>query len=105
MTQVRGCRTRPRFVSLVFAIHSFGFSNASPGCEMEFLNFGIGVVGCGEGIVYLASLGRPTYVGLQLGKTCIFVAGKGRGGIIFLLFLHFHSCSSFSPVPLFHLLC
>ena len=32
-------------------------------------------------------------------------AGKGRGGIfLFLLFLHFHSISSFSPVPLFHLL-
>ena len=32
------------------------------------------------------------------------VAGKGRGGIfLFLLFLHFHSCSSFFPVHLFHL--
>ena len=35
----------------------------------------------------------------------ILVVGKGRGGIfLFLLFLHFHSCSSFFPVPLFHLL-
>ena len=33
------------------------------------------------------------------------VVGKGRGGMfLFLLFLHFHSCSSFFPVPLFHLL-
>ena len=32
------------------------------------------------------------------------VASKGRGGMfLFLLFLHFHSCSSFFPVPLFHL--
>ena len=32
-----------------------------------------------------------------------FVAGKGRGGMfLFLLFLHFHFCSSFFPVPLFH---
>ena len=31
-------------------------------------------------------------------------AGKRRGGIcLFLLFLHFHSYSSFFPVPLFHL--
>ena len=35
----------------------------------------------------------------------ILVAGKGRGGMfLFLLFLHFYSCSSFIPVPLFHLL-
>ena len=35
----------------------------------------------------------------------ILAAGKGRGGMfLFLLFLHFHSFSSFSPVPLFHLL-
>ena len=37
-------------------------------------------------------------------KPAIFVAGKGRGGMfLFLLFLHFHSCSSFFPVSLFHL--
>ena len=34
----------------------------------------------------------------------ILVADKGREGMfLFLLFLHFHSCSSFFPVPLFHL--
>ena len=38
-------------------------------------------------------------------KPAILVVGKGRGGMfLFLLFLHFHSCSSFFPVPLFHLL-
>ena len=31
-------------------------------------------------------------------------AGKSRGRLfLFLLILHFHSCSSFFPVPLFHL--
>ena len=35
----------------------------------------------------------------------ILVAGKGsRGMLLFLLFLHLHSFSSFFPVPLFHLL-
>ena len=67
-----------------------------------------GVVGWCEGAVYLTSLGRPTDIGLQLGKACYpctNVVGKGRGGMfLFLLFLHFHSCSSFFPVPLFHLL-
>ena len=39
-------------------------------------------------------------------RPAILVVGKGRGGmfLFFLLFLHFHSCSSFFPVPLFHLL-
>ena len=38
-------------------------------------------------------------------RSAILVVGKGRGGMfLFLLFLHFHSCSSFFPVPLFHLL-
>ena len=38
-------------------------------------------------------------------RPAILVVGKGRGGMfLFLLFLHFHSCSSFFPVPPFHLL-
>ena len=38
-------------------------------------------------------------------RPAILAAGKGRGGIfLFLLFRHFHSCSSFFPVPLFYLL-
>ena len=39
-------------------------------------------------------------------RPAILVAGKGREVMfLFLLFLHFHSCYSFFPVPLFHLLC
>ena len=38
-------------------------------------------------------------------RPAILLAGKGRGGMfLFLLFLHFNSCSSFFPDPLFHLL-
>ena len=34
-------------------------------------------------------------------RPVILVAGKGRGGMfLFLLFLHFHSCSSLFPIPL-----
>ena len=64
-----------------------------------------GMVGWCEDVVYLTSLGHPTDIGLHLGKACYpFVADKGRGGMFFfLLFLHFHSCSSFFPVPLFNL--
>ena len=36
-------------------------------------------------------------------RPAILVAGNGRDVMfLFLLFLHFHSCSSFFPVPLFH---
>ena len=38
-------------------------------------------------------------------RPAMLVVGKGRGGMfLFLLFLYFLSCSSFFPVPLFHLL-
>ena len=38
-------------------------------------------------------------------RPAILVAGMGRGRMfLFLLFLHFPFCSSFFPVPLFHLL-
>ena len=30
----------------------------------------LGVVGCGESVVYLMSAGRPIDIGLQLGKAC-----------------------------------
>ena len=37
-------------------------------------------------------------------RPAILVAGEGRGEMyLFNLFLHFHSCSSFFTVPLFHL--
>ena len=64
-----------------------------------------GVVGWCEGAVYLTSLGRPMILAYSWARPAILVVGKGRGGMfLFLLFLHFHSCSSFFPVPLFHLL-
>ena len=84
-------------------------------CNLLVLH--IGVVGCDKGIVYLTSPGRPTDIGLQLGKLlarpAILVAdmrgrwgGGGGGAAVFLilLFLYFHSYSSFFSVPLFYLL-
>ena len=63
--------------------------------------------------MYLMSLGHPHNTGLQLGKAC-YPWGKqekegvfgevGGGMFLLLLFLHFHSFSSFSPIPLFHLI-
>ena len=51
------------------------------------------------------SPGRPIDIGLQLGKACYPWQVREEGGCFFLLFLHFHSCSSFFPVPLFYFLC
>ena len=65
----------------------------------------LGVVGWCEGAVYLTSPGRQLILAYSWARPAILVVGKGRGGMfLFLLFLHFHSCSSFFPVPLFHLL-
>ena len=65
----------------------------------------VGVVGWCEGAVYLTSPGRQLILAYSWARPAILVVGKGRGGMfLFLLFLHFHSCSSFFPVPLFHLL-
>ena len=38
--------------------------------QYSFLNCLEGVVGFGEGVVYLTSPERPTDIGLQLGKAC-----------------------------------
>ena len=43
---------------------------------------------------------RLTY---NVARPASLSTGKGIGGMLFLLFLHFHLFSSFSPVPLFHL--
>ena len=55
----------------------------------------LGMVGWCEGVMYLTSLGHPTDIGLQLGKSAILVAGKGRGEC-FCFFCFF----TFIPVPL-----
>ena len=71
------------------------------------LDMYIGVVGSGEGVVYLTSQVRPTDIGQLLAyswaRPVTLVAGKGTGrwggGGVFLLFLHLHSCSLFLLCP------
>ena len=59
----------------------------------------------GKGVVYLRHRGVQLIMAYSWARPAILVAGKGRGGMfLFVLFLHFHSCSSFFPVSLFHLL-
>ena len=62
------------------------------------------MVGSGNGVVYLHR-GVQLKLAYSWARPAILVAGKGRGGMfLFLLFLHFHSCSYFFPNRLFHLL-
>ena len=63
-----------------------------------------------SGLIWLKFILLWYHWGVQLilayswARPAILVTGKGRGGMfLFLLFLHFHSCSAFFPVPLFHL--
>ena len=63
------------------------------------------MVGWCEGVLYLATPGQPTDIGLQLDKVCYHVAGKGRGGMfLFLMFSSLSFLFLFFPVPLLHLL-
>ena len=36
--------------------------------DLFYITSALGMVGCGEGVVYLTSPGHPTDIGLQLGK-------------------------------------
>ena len=53
-----------------------------------------GVVGWCEGVLYLTSSGRPTDIGLQLGKACYPCSRQGKRGNVFI--------SSFSFVTTEH---
>ena len=76
-----------------------------------FLTFGVislsywGWSGGAKVLCILHHWGVQLILAYSWARPAILVVGKGRGGMfLFLLFLHFHSCSSFFPVPLFHLL-
>ena len=72
--------------------------------EDHSLYFG-GWLGGAKVLCILHHWGVQLILAYSWARPAILVVGKGRGGMfLFLLFLHFHSCSSFFPVPLFHLL-
>ena len=55
---------------------------------------------------WVSNVDRDKTQAYSWARPAILVAGKGREVmLLFLLFLHFHSCSSFFPVPFFHLFC
>ena len=61
-------------------------------------------LGVAKVLCILSHWGIQLIVAYSWARPAILVAGKGRGVMfLFLLFLHFHSCSTFFPVLLFHL--
>ena len=69
----------------------------------KFNNIKRGLSGGAKVLCILHHRGVQLILAYSWARPAILVAGKGRGGMfLFLLFLHFHSCSSFFPVPLFH---
>ena len=73
--------------------------------RIDWANGGLwGWLGGAKMLCILRHRGVQLILAYSRARSAILVAGKGTGGMfIFLLFLHFHSCSSFFPVPLFHL--
>ena len=48
------------------------------------------MVGCGEGVVYLTSLGHPVDIGFSWAMLAVLLAGKDRGeGFYFFCFFTF----------------
>ena len=82
----------------------FYFLNLLVWPKCRFL-WGAGWSGGAKVLCILHHWGVQLILAYSWARPAILVVGKGRGGMfLFLLFLHFHSCSSFFPVPLFHLL-
>ena len=78
------------------------------GYSLELLLCGISLGWSGGAKVscILCHWGVQLILAYSWARPAILVAGKGREVMfLFLLFLHFHSCFSFFPVPLFHLFC
>ena len=87
----------------MFVNFSYYFKNIS--CEWVEYFTDRGWSGGAKVLCILHHRGVQLILAYSWARPAILVVGKGRGGMfLFLLFLHFHSCSSFFPVPLFHLL-
>ena len=71
--------------------------------KVDFTSTKLGWSGGAKVLCILHHWGVQLILAYSWARPAILVVGKGRGGMfLFLLFLHFHSCSSFFPVPLFH---
>ena len=73
-------------------------------CQSDYLIQVVGWLGGAKVSCILCHWGIQLILACSWARPAILVAGKGSWGMfLFQLFLHFHSCSSFFPVLLFHL--
>ena len=63
-----------RFRRAVLVLRQFLFIDTS-------MMFKLGVVGCGEGVMYLCHWGVQLILAYRWARPAILVAGKGRGGM------------------------
>ena len=63
------------YIILIFFAEKMWVAFALQKLLTFFQQKNLGVVGWCEGAVYLTSLGRPTDIGLQLGKACYPCSG------------------------------
>ena len=94
---------RPAKTPISLRIHAVWSESSLITCA--FYSIHLGWSGGAKVLCILHHRGVQLILAYSWARPAILVVGKGRGGMfLFLLFLHFHSCSSFFPVPLFHLL-
>ena len=95
----------PRLIlSLIISFLIIDHNSVSP-LKAPYFTTNRGWSGGAKVLCILDHWGVQLILAYSWARPAILVVGKGRGGMfLFLLFLHFHSCSSFFPVPLFHLL-
>ena len=96
-------------ICIIIATDQRGYSHALSGLRCTCTNLlpsnKGGWSGGAKVLCILHHWGVQLILAYSWARPAILVVGKGRGGMfLFLLFLHFLSCSSFFPVPLFHLL-
>ena len=97
----------------ILFLHYYSFSSFSPVSVFHLLYYlfylsspYLGWSGGAKVSCILCHRGVQLILAYSWARPAILVAGKGREVMfLFLLFLHCHSCSSFFPVPLFHLFC
>ena len=91
-------------VNCLFVLRFYGPVNPVGSCRARSLCLTWGWSGGAKVLCILHHWGVQLILAYSWARPAILVVGKGRGGMfLFLLFLHFHSCSYFFPVPLFHL--
>ena len=90
---------------LILPLSHYDLNNVEKYIKHQTIIMLIGVAGLVNVSCISCHWGIQLILAYSWARPAILVAAKDREGMFLcLLFLHFHSCSSLLPVPLFHLL-